>query len=1318
MDQLNFKNIIERDEVIKEIKNLRTLNKIEEKVSNFARKYDKFYQDFNIILICIKENLPYDVIDFLLSKHNGDFNVYNKDAYPLYILLTEKKYKFVELLLKYGFSINANIKFDKINEKCNLFFGLLINNKLDDENIKFLITHGIDIHSKFKMKDKLDNKSEKSRMIDVLVSKSFNSNKKVIYPYYECLKFLFNYYSTINNKPIIYFIFLGKNKLKIETQMFKSLLENSIKFVNLDDLPERILKKIIQSKALKVINLFISYIGKEKFKNSKFFENLKTISTSLGEEEFPNSIVQNFLSGNDDIKNKIKKSFFKSIKENNVAIIKDILHTHKEIINTRNKEEKTPLIYAAQHCTGKPEVIDILIKNEANKDDVDITKSTALHIACQYDNYNSVPKLITEKNINSVNEYGLTPLMIAIMRNHYMCVFALLSNNYNIDIVNVTDNKNNTPLTYMIKNNMGFESMYELLIDKHAYIDYKQFKNELNPYIIQNKCFINAIINKGIYLLIDGRINCIKYPLILSIKEGMLGLFKKLLKYSKFINKFDENKKPCLFYALENNNEEYFNFLINSGKINVEDCDGTGKTPIEYSIELNKEKMTKLLLFQYVDIILNKYKANLKNIINSKFTAINSELSKQTKLNYSKIKDTLNLFKDQVESKNKDTFRSEISRENQNLHENKNISKNEGVYKNENISQKNYKKHQVEEDNDFSENYPIKDPKMDEYDVLFKACSLGNYGIIESLIKSKIYNINTTIGEFKFTPLMTLIYYEHYSCVDLLIKYNANVNIKDINGNSPLTYMLKYSKINKNIYELLINNGAYIEYNLFKNEKFLEKILENNVKVEACNENNVTPIKYACRLGNEEIIEMLIKQIVNLNENYQNNSYYNLILQEMEYKNFFLVDYIINNSIEKPDEHINLIKKFVKTPILSNRLKFRNINDRYNSLDQEYKRYSKETISFSKSNINISNTPYSLSNQNNFDTDEDEVSEINNSNNNVEEFGVRLSDKQDNRKRESNTKIKENKKLANLVFLSINNLDYEAAVILIERYNCINNENNEGFNILTYIILNKDKYDEKFFKYLINHGAYINKNIFKKEWKDSLEIMSNEKFINYLLKEKLKFKFKKNEEPKTMTFILLLHYLIKYKNSKYLKKILDSNKKRKNPNSIINEENPSLVEEITKEKNYEILEILLEYIDPKMKINNKTLLMFAAENKDNHKNEYDNQKSLNIIKLLLSKGIDINEKDNNNETALFYAVKCKNEKIMIQLVDEGADIQIKNNKNENILFTAVRTNKNSIVNYLLPKIKDKQLINNEKHNVTYYAKNNKIKDLLHQNGIK
>jgi len=253
---------------------------------------------------------------------------------------------------------------------------------------------------------------------------------------------------------------------------------------------------------------------------------------------------------------------------------------------------------------------------------------------------------------------------------------------------------------------------------------------------------------------------------------------------------------------------------------------------------------------------------------------------------------------------------------------------------------------------------------------------------------------------------------------------------------------------------------------------------------------------------------------------------------------------------------------------------------------------------------------------------------------------------------------------------------------------------------------------------LINHGAYINKNIFKKEWKDSLEIMSNEKFINYLLKEKLKFKFKKNEEPKTMTFILLLHYLIKYKNSKYLKKILDSNKKRKNPNSIINEENPSLVEEITKEKNYEILEILLEYIDPKMKINNKTLLMFAAENKDNHKNEYDNQKSLNIIKLLLSKGIDINEKDNNNETALFYAVKCKNEKIMIQLVDEGADIQIKNNKNENILFTAVRTNKNSIVNYLLPKIKDKQLINNEKHNVTYYAKNNKIKDLLHQNGIK
>jgi len=52
---------------------------------------------------------------------------------------------------------------------------------------------------------------------------------------------------------------------------------------------------------------------------------------------------------------------------------------------------------------------------------------------------------------------------------------------------------------------------------------------------------------------------------------------------------------------------------------------------------------------------------------------------------------------------------------------------------------------------------------------------------------------------------------------------------------------------------------------------------------------------------------------------------------------------------------------------------------------------------------------------------------------------------------------------------------------------------------------------------------------------------------------------------------------------------------------------------------------------------------------------------LEIIKLLIENGVNINEKDDNNKTALFYATKYGQVEIVKLLIENGANINEKDN---------------------------------------------------------
>lgn len=76
-----------------------------------------------------------------------------------------------------------------------------------------------------------------------------------------------------------------------------------------------------------------------------------------------------------------------------------------------------------------------------------------------------------------------------------------------------------------------------------------------------------------------------------------------------------------------------------------------------------------------------------------------------------------------------------------------------------------------------------------------------------------------------------------------LIRYGADLEIKDTHGNTALSFASRHNKIN--IVKLLIENGA---------------------NTETKDSEGITPLMYAALNDNIEIIEMLLKAEVNVNE--------------------------------------------------------------------------------------------------------------------------------------------------------------------------------------------------------------------------------------------------------------------------------------------------------------------------------------------------------------------------------------------------------------------------------------------------------------------
>lgn len=120
---------------------------------------------------------------------------------------------------------------------------------------------------------------------------------------------------------------------------------------------------------------------------------------------------------------------------------------------------------------------------------------------------------------------------------------------------------------------------------------------------------------------------------------------------------------------------------------------------------------------------------------------------------------------------------------------------------------------------------------------LHEACYLGYYEIVQLLIR---YQADVNLkDETCYSPLYCACYKGHYEIVKLLIQNGADINSKDI-------YKISCEIGNHQLMKLLYETGAYL-----------------NTKDK---ENGNLPLHYACINGNLEIIKFLIEKGANVNE--------------------------------------------------------------------------------------------------------------------------------------------------------------------------------------------------------------------------------------------------------------------------------------------------------------------------------------------------------------------------------------------------------------------------------------------------------------------
>ncbi|ORX50363.1 ankyrin [Piromyces finnis] len=920
---------------------------------------------------------------------------------------------------------------------------------------------------------------------------------------------------------------------------------------------------------------------------------------------------------------------------------------------TNNSSYDLNLISNIISCLLKEGKINLKSENDNN--------NTLLHYICFKGNQFLIKEFINcHQDFNILNSLNMTPLMLSIIHKKYDCAKYLLSE-FSLINVNYMDIYGETAMTYLLKNQDYDEEIIELFYDKGLFFTIEYFKNDsLLKYITKCIVLLKIFIEKGIYFKdMNDNLILISTPLIFSVKNNIKSLLISLLNLKANVNEIDEKDKSALYYAINNNDVDTINILLNfNANINQEIM--KGKTPFIYTIE-NKKINIFMHLIQNKNIQDN-FNAVIKHIYNYAYR-----------------------------TKNYDIFTFVIN--------------------------------QLEDKYDIY--YPLIDLlKTDGYDIYEVNKETGWNLLHYSSYIGNLKLLNILLDDFNFTklnikcidgstPLMLSIKNGKFECASKLMENKLlDVNIKDNDGYSPLSYMVKHNDMfNEYIFDSLILRGAYLPVKYFEDTEYLKYIINNKTLIKkitykginVIDENLVTtfisqPLFYAVQNNNKLLALEFIKNGAKINEIDQNNN--NALVYAIKNKNSEMIQLLLSHNI-----NINYSKKIENSPLIitikeNDIISFQIIIDYINSAckHQQLDEMIKNIIQYSKNinDFNILKFIHKYLNRksySNYDNLNDIITK-NDKNYNVKAckdsqplhygcmegnifdilniYAFRKNDFDINQR---------NNDGSTPIMVAVKNGNYECIELLFKLYSNldINIADYKNMTPLMYMLENKvDKVD--IYMILIKNGAYIPLEYIQSNSYFYMTLNYDE-FIKYIIKNG----FMVNDKGNIKNITNILKYSIEVHNEILLKVLINKGIEYKKENCngkqpilyAIEQNNEEAVSLLMKHMNNEEIKNLVNNIIFNSFNTKKCDILIKLKGK-----EYINDSIISNIIEDASK--NINYYKSNGYEPLHEACKNNNINLLNNLLLCHYDINTKSKKtNETPIIVALKNRKYDIVNKLL-----------------------------------
>ncbi|ORY37859.1 ankyrin, partial [Neocallimastix californiae] len=1277
-----IKNIIGRNNLL-ELKKYIKNNQIN------LRQWNKTSED--ILILAILKGASINIIDFILKEcqyESLNYNIVNEDLLhehnynmnefiPLCISINQKNFKLSDYLIKNNADINYN---NGIIIKRLFRFGLLTNSKLN-----YMMKNGLEV----------------KWLLDIILS-----NEKVNV---KLLKYLL-IYTGINNDNIIQLLSYYKNKKPLPIKYIQNILERN---KNKLKIAKKILIECIKNKKYKYIQYLFNY--EKKNKETLFqhiYTNIDIVVSLFDSYDEPNKNILNLLINQGlDINKKDKNGhslFFYAIAHKDLNFIKVLLETASVIIDPTIIHYIHDNFNILKSFVMEFNLIKKFMEKGLNINQEDEERNTLLIYALETRNYGTIQYLLKHHaNIEAINNHiekiSLLKFNNINFNKKNQKILDLLKK-YNLDI-NRKDNDNNTPLIYAI--NANNKDMVSYFLNHQANIQAVNEKINIIDSLIINKriknYYFSSSIEKTKYNILEMLLNYgldvnstdIEGKLLIdyAIEKNNKKVLKLLLNYNSNINYLNNDISLIknLFVKnerndfLESNCEEKLelvNILIEYG-LDIERSDNDHKCPLIYAFEDENDIAFQYLLEKELDI--RTFISTLYNRLSELSLLLNSN-------NNNNILDLL--IKNGFDTNRKDQY-----------------GKNLLNYQFENMPiDEIFTIHLLEIGTDF--NLRMEQNKKSFLVYLNSLYFYHSYfsDLIANAQENIIDYFNNNISIFK-----SIFKYEYtfkiVNVLIILIQNGLNIDARDKEGNTLLVYaiqeknedivyyLLKYHSslelLNTKIEILkplikIKNTFLFNEINLIKNIQILKMLIQQGIDINSKDKEGKTLLVYAIEEEDKFIVNYLLENhasIQSVNENikcfrelnkykkgnekkslerseFRKKNIFNIIklllqhgldidatdeegktllLYAIEDENELIVNYLLENhaSIHSVNENIKCLKELTKNKKeykdeLLVDFEFR-IKNKFNILkllleygidinaeDEESKTLLLYAIEYENEFI----VNYLLENH----------ASIHSVNENIKCL------------RKLTKKKNENKKELLLTFEFRIKNKFNILKLLLEYGIDINAEDEEGKTLLLYAVEDENEFIVNYL--LENHASIhsvnenikclkeftINKKGNKKESLESFEFRVKNKFniIKLLLKYGLDINAK-DEEGKTLLLYAinevnesLFYYLLK--NNASLESLQKNNIK-----VLLN-----LIFSINENENENTLNKLIKYTNK----------------------EKEEEKCFEILKLIIQNGLDINDKDEEGNTILIYAIEAKKISVIQYLLERNASLEPVNSKIE------------------------------------------------------